>query len=239
LNLLLLQNMFDLTFVLIYLSPFSPVYTWYNFNELNSQRYPVVLLCESFCVSLFRSCGDVDSIDDKGSNNSVTQMYLGRIASGDETDAAKVFCLDLFREFGSHVDARIVDDTAKIGGGDSQRKCYGHTEETWDVCDPYKDQRFWHVVGASMKYNHGLALAMVGMLLLLAAFCVGYNMMQVRKKANWMIERQIKEKSSSYSEQRYPREADDGAYGTGNSAEDVSAEETASFLVRSSKFALQ
>lgn len=183
-------------------------------------------------MSLFRSCGDVDSIDDKGSNSSVTQKYLGRIASGDETDAAKVFCLDLFREFGNHVDATVVQDLSQ------RSKCYGHTDETWDMCDPYEDQRFWHVVGASMKYNHGLALAMVVMLLLLAAFCVGYNMMLVRKKANWMIARQIKEKSSSYSEQRYPRQAGSDC-GTGSSAEDGLVEESASFLVRSSEFALQ
>ena len=63
-------------------------------------------------------------------------------------------------------------------------------------------------------------------------------MMLVRKKANWMIARQIKEKSSSYSEQRYPREAG-GDGGTGSNAEDGLVEESASFLVRSSEFALQ
>jgi hypothetical protein len=178
-------------------------------KSVGGRRLPIVRLCQSFCLSLFRSCGDVELMTEHGSNSSVTQQYESRANTEDELSAAEAFCLDQFREFPDFT-ARIVEDENPVRDGVGGF-CYGSSStqdtKTWDVCDPYEDQRFWYVVSASMKYNHGLALAIISMLLCVAAFCVGYNMMLVRRKANWMIERQIIEKRQAG--QRFARDETD------------------------------
>jgi hypothetical protein len=175
---------------------------------------PVVQLCESFCLTLFRSCGDVKNIGRAGSNKTIP------IEQNDELASARKFCINQFSAF-PNLDAVVIADNAVIHG-----TCYGHDVEEMDVCDPYRDQRFWNVVGASMKNRRGVTLLIVCMLLIAAAFCVGYNMLLVRRKRNWLMERRLKERqnNSTGSNERYARSA-------GN-------DEGASFLVND-KYALQ
>ncbi len=188
------------------------------------RQLPIVRLCQSFCTSLFRSCGDVDLVDEKGSNSSVMESYYSKFNDQDEIRAAKQFCLDQFREFPEFT-AMVVADSDYTSDSLKGNSCYGNTnaQEIADECDPYEDQRFLHVLSASIDYNKGLALGMVSVLLCLAAFCVGYNMMLVRRKANWLIDKQITEKVDEERE-RYAREDADFA---------IKSDENSSFLVTS------
>ena len=152
-------------------------------------------LCESFCVSLFRSCGDVEKIGSTKTGKNSSLAFKAFLANN-EIEAATAFCVDQFQDF-PDTTAVVVADNAVAPG-----RCYGqHTDAVFDLCDPYQDQRFWHVVGASMQYSHGLTLLIICVLLIVAAFCVGWNMMLVRRKTNWMIKRQLQERA----EERYPR----------------------------------
>ncbi len=166
---------------------------------------PTVRLCLSFCVSLFRSCGDAVL----GTNASVSDMYYAaselvttaRPAGGsddnaaaaddDEVRAATHFCLDQF-QYIPGIGAVVVKD-ASIGVEGAEPMCYGHTHlaEVLDTCDPFEDVRFWHVVGESMNPKHGGILLIVLLLILCAAGSVGYAMVLVRRKTRLLSERQI------------------------------------------------
>ena len=181
---------------------------------------------------MFRSCGDVEQItatssggggdgdgDSYGDSNSNSNSNTSNIET-DEMEAAKAFCIDQFVHF-PRLDAIVVADD-----GITQGSCYGPQQETtWDVCDPYQDQRFWHVVGYGASMKVGITLLIICVLLICAAFCVGYNMMLVKRKTNRMIQRQLQEREGI---ERYPREQGDA----------MANNEDATFLV-TSNFGLQ
>lgn len=176
----------------------------------NISSSPMVRLCDSFCLSLFRSCGDVIF---SGEQNRVGQIYrstrrrihgeklFGSNKDRSEIWAAREFCLDQFRAHG-HFHVEVVDDRA-------DEKCFGQNLAAFSDCDPFESERFWHVMDKSMQFKHGLGLALVSLMLLGAAACVGYAMTVARRRAEWINEKMIQEFDGG-SHKRVGHARDDG-----------------------------
>ena len=183
-------------------------------DKANPFAKPKVELCAAFCRALFRSCSKVVP---RGGTTSIAEEYFdstarqtkknikgegstGGVDGDDDTEmaAARLFCLDQFKDSFKEFTVSIVkyDEQAHIDGG---RHCLGHVFGEGTVgfsadCDPFEDDRFWHVMSESMEVKHGVGLALVSLMLLAAAACVGYAMTVARRRAEWVSERWIQEK---------------------------------------------
>ena len=178
-------------------------------NHAKPVAKPTVKLCASFCLSLFRSCGKVVP---RGGTASIAEKYFesnrhgrGTIDKHDDAEmvAARKFCLDQFRHSFTGFAVSIMEYDAQAHDG---VRCFGQefakgTAGISADCDPFEDDRFWHVMSESMEFKHGLGLALVSLMLLAAAACVGYAMTVARRRAEWVSERwiRIQENGSSRS----------------------------------------
>ena len=165
---------------------------------------PTVQICESFCVALFRSCGKVmsgaTSIADKYFAKQKSYMEKAGAVGGrdysEEVAAAREFCLDQFDGNKQQFAVSIVEYSTDMT---SESRCFGHGFGESIVgfsvdCDPFEDERFWHVMSESMEFKHGLGLALVSLMLIAATVCVGYAMTVARRRAEWVSERWVQEK---------------------------------------------
>lgn len=141
-------------------------------------------------MSLFRSCGSVVLSQENG-NLSVSDTYAHYASTSAEAVAAEIFCVDQFTD--SHYDAAVVQDPVDS----SSQSCYGYPAHArvFEECDPFSEERFWHVLGSSMELKQGIGLAAASIIILCAGGGVGYAIVIMRRRSQWMTERYIQESS--------------------------------------------
>ena len=116
-------------------------------------------LCNSFCTSFMRSCGEIQTM----LNSTVNDLYINGATkeSADERRAAAMFCTDYFGRSKTGFEVEVVEDS---------ESCFGHTHiEPIAVCDPFARDRLVHIMNRLQVHKQVHFAGFVIVLLLFVA----------------------------------------------------------------------